>query len=108
MLGGQEEVLGAAVLDHLPQQHKNALIADPPGLSHVVGDNQDGVARFQPEHEFLNRAGALDIQRRTRLIHQDDARLEGQQPGDTELLLLFELSKLFHQVRSLLCLCHLK
>ena len=53
----------------------------------------NGVAALQAEHQFLDGAGALDVQRRAGLVHQDDSRLERQQAGDAELLLLLELQR---------------
>ena len=78
------------MLDDLAEQHENALVAGPAGLRHVVRDDDDRVFPAQTVHQALDRRGAFGVERRARLVHQDHARLEGQQPGDAELLLLLQ------------------
>ena len=82
--------LGAAVLDDFAQQHKNAFFAGSPRLGHIVGDDEDGVLAAQFPDEFLHRLGALGVQRRARLVHQQQRRLDRQQSRYAQLLLLFQ------------------
>src|SRR5690606_37634796 len=66
------------------------LVARSAGLRHVVRDDDDRVLVSELSHESLDRLRALRIERRARLVHEDDARLEGKKAGDAELLLLLE------------------
>src|SRR5262245_56869077 len=89
--GTEEEVLGLRMLDDLAQEHVDAFLAGAPGLGHVVGHDHDGVLFLQTGHQLFDPPGGLRIERRARLIHQDHLRLQRQEAGDAELLLLFEL-----------------
>jgi len=55
-----------------------------------MGDDDDGVTAGQLEHKLLHLTGRFDIERRAGLIHENDLRLEGQQAGDAEFLLLIK------------------
>ena len=61
------------MLDELAEQHEDALVAVAARLRHVVRHDHDRVAVAQAAHELLDRRGALDVERRARLVHQDDA-----------------------------------
>jgi hypothetical protein len=78
------------VLDDLAHQHEDAFLAGTARLRHVVGDDEDRVLTTQFPEQLLDRLGALRVERRTRLVHQQQLRLHRQQARDAQLLLLFE------------------
>src|SRR3972149_6654220 len=86
-----EEILRTAMLDEVAEQHKDALVGHAPGLRHVVGYDHDRVGAGKIAHQVLDLLSRTRIERRAGLIHQDDGRLERQQPGDAQLLLLLAL-----------------
>src|SRR3954453_677370 len=63
-------------------------VADPGGLLHVVRDDDDRVASLDLMHQVLDAGGCDWIERRARLVHQDDLRLNREGSGDAEALLL--------------------
>ena len=89
--GVKEELGGGRMLDDLPKQHEDALVTGSAGLGHVVGHNKDRVTAAQLEHQLFDRVRTVNVQGRTRLIHENDIRLQRQQAGNAQFLLLFEL-----------------
>ena len=71
------------MFDHLPDQHKDAFVADAAGYSHFVSDDDDGVIVAKAGDEFLNGVCRSGVECRARFVHENDARLEGEQTGDT-------------------------
>src|SRR4051794_24206547 len=63
-------------------------IADPGGLLHVVGDDEDRVLALELLHQVLDAGGGDGIEGRARLVHEHDLGLDGDGPGDAEPLLL--------------------
>ena len=57
-------------------------------LLHVVGHDDDRVVALQLGHEIFDPTGRDRVQRRARLVHQDDVRLDRERAGDAEPLLL--------------------
>lgn len=90
LFGIEEDVQRVGVFDDPAQEHEDALVAGPPGLGHVVGDDHDRVFPPQLVQEGLDPFGAFGVQGRTGLVHENHPGLERQEPGDAELLLLFE------------------
>src|SRR5687768_15681760 len=82
----KKEVLGLRVLDDLAEEHVDAFLARPPGLSHVMGHDHDGVLFLEAGHQLLDPPGGLRIERRAGLVHEDHLRLQREEPGDAELL----------------------
>ena len=78
------------MLNDFPQQHENAFVADPSRLGHIMRDDHDGVFLAQAVHETFDRRRAFGVQSRAGFVHQNDARLEWQQAGDAQFLLLFQ------------------
>jgi len=90
MAGGDEQVLGGGVLHHPAHEHEYALLAGASRLGHVVGDDEDSVAAAQFPDQLFYRGGALGIEGRTGLVHQQQRGLHRQQAGDAQLLLLLQ------------------
>ena len=88
--GFQEHVDGRSLFDDLAQQHEDALVTRPPCLCHVVSHDRDRVGLPQAAHQTFDRCRAFSVERRARLIHQNDLRGEREQACDTELLLLLQ------------------
>jgi hypothetical protein len=53
-----------------------------------VGHDDDRVRLLQLLHELLDRQRGDRVEGRTRLVHQQDLRLDGDRSGNTEALLL--------------------
>ena len=87
----EKQLLGPTVLDQFAHEHEDALPRSASRLRHVMRDDENGVAAGKTPHEFLNRACAADVQGTARLVHENDLRFERKEPGNAELLLLFEL-----------------
>src|SRR3954469_374624 len=63
-------------------------VADAGGLLHVVRDDHDRVASLDLVHQVLDARRCDWIERRARLVHQDDFWLDREGSGDAEALLL--------------------
>src|SRR5205823_1072669 len=83
-----ENLCRRSKLDQPPEVHEGGVIRDPAGLLHIVGHRYNGVFRFWFVNQFLDFRRSDRIERRTRLIHQDDFRLYGERACDAEPLLL--------------------
>src|ERR1700742_2535975 len=91
-----EDLLGRAVLDQYPgagvallvaeHREERGAVADPGGLLHVVGDDDDRVPGLDLFHQVLDRAGGDGVERRAGLVHQHHVRLDGQRAGDAQPL----------------------
>ena len=51
-------------------------------------DDDQGVARLEPDHQFLDLRCRDRVERRCRLVHQQNLRLRGERPGNDKALLL--------------------
>ena len=71
-----EKLLCWAVLNDLTKIHVDALAISTLRLSHVVEDSNNSEALFQVGNEILNTLDPISVQGRTRLIHQNDLRLQ--------------------------------
>src|SRR5579883_205378 len=85
---GGEQGGRIAELDELAQIHKGREVGDARGLLHVVGDDDDRVVLLQLVDQFLDLGGRDRIERRARLVEQDDLGLHRDGAGDAEALLL--------------------
>src|SRR5688572_28724576 len=83
LLRAEEDVDRRTLLDDLAEEHENALVARPSRLRHVVRHDDNGVGRRKTGDEPFNRRGAARVESGAGLVHQNDLRLERQQPRDT-------------------------
>src|SRR5687767_1976555 len=83
-----EELARDAGLDQLSEQHEASVVRHPRRLLHVVRDDHDRVAVLQLEHQLLDPGGGDRVERRARLVHEQDVRLHGDCPRDAQPLLL--------------------
>src|SRR5664280_1575008 len=63
-------------------------LGDPRRLLHVVGHDHDRERGRKLLDQVLDPLGRDRVERRARLVHQDDVRVDGDRPGDAEPLLL--------------------
>ena len=90
MLRLREERARVGELDDLAEIHHRDAVADVLDHREVVGDEQVGEAEFllqvhqQVDHLRLHR----DVERRHRLVADDQLRLQRQRAGDAEALAL--------------------
>src|SRR5262245_38701526 len=67
-----EHFRGRVELDDLAEIHEGGEVGHAGGLLHVVGDDDDRVEGFQLVDELLDLRGRDRIERRARLVEQDD------------------------------------
>ena len=77
----------APVLAHLDAEERGH-VGDACSLLHVVRDDHDRVVVLELVHQVLDARGRDRIERRSRLVHQDHVRLDGERARDAEALLL--------------------
>src|SRR5258708_10997597 len=77
-----------AELDQLAQIHEGGEVRDARRLLHVVGDDDDRILLFQLVDQLLDLGGRDRIERRARLVEQDNFGLHRHGAGDAEPLLL--------------------
>ena len=65
----------AAFLDQIAEMEEGGALRDARGLLHVVGDDDDGVVLLQLVDQLLDMGRGDRIERRARLVHQDDLGL---------------------------------
>src|SRR6266851_4912950 len=75
-------------LDQLAQIHEGGEVRDARRLLHVVGDDDDRVFLLQLVDQLLDLGGRDRIERRARLVEQDDLGLDRHGAGNAEPLLL--------------------
>ena len=63
-------------------------LRDAGRLLHRVRHDDDGVAVLELVHQFLDARGGDRIERGTRLVHENDLRLDRNRTRDAEALLL--------------------
>src|SRR3954454_9953271 len=83
-----EDRVGVAVLDQLPEVHVGGVIRDARRLLHVVRDQHDRVVVLELGDQFFDARGGDRIERRARLIEQQHFRLDGDAARDAKALLL--------------------
>src|SRR3954470_5324137 len=86
--GVREDLLRRRVLDELAEEHERRRVRDARGLLHVVGDDHDRVALLEVLDQVLDLQRRDRVQRRARLVHEDDVGLDGDRARDAEALLL--------------------
>lgn len=82
---------GAAYLELLCAGRQNHyLVSQQEGLVNIVGNKDNGLVEFSLESkQFFLQLGANDrVNRAEGLIHEQDVRVRGKCPGDTDSLLL--------------------
>src|SRR5215470_17381307 len=93
-----EELGGPVVLDERARagvalgideyREERGAVADPRGLLHVVRDDHDRELRPDLLHQVLDGARRDRVERGSRLVHEDDVRLDRERAGDAEPLRL--------------------
>ncbi len=91
-----EDLIGIAIFDKITgapslsgvNVKEAGLVGHPLGLLEIVGDDGDGVALLQLQHQLLNPARRDGVEGRTGLVHQQNLRLSGNGAGDAQALLL--------------------
>src|ERR1700716_3279855 len=83
-----EYLAGVVEFDQFTKIHEGGLVRDARGLLHIMGDDGDGVVLRQFLDQFLDFGGRNRIERRTRLVEQNDLRPHRDGAGDAKPLLL--------------------
>ena len=83
-----ENHVGAVAFHHLTKIEKRGAVGDARGLLHVVCYDDDGISRFQAVDQLLDPRRGDGIKCGTRLIHQDDLRIDRHRARDAKPLLL--------------------
>src|ERR1700761_4491571 len=83
-----EHRFGRSVLHQLAEIHERDVVGDPIGLLEIVGHDHHGDLLAQLHDQLLDHRGRLGIQRRARLVEQQDLRPGGDRAGDAQTLLL--------------------
>ena len=83
-----EDLLRGVEFDQLSHVEETCVFRDARRLLHVVGHDDDGVALLERVDKLLDLRRGDGIERRCRLVHEQDVRLHGERPGDAETLLL--------------------
>src|SRR4051794_5976773 len=83
-----EDLLRLRVLDQLPVEQERRRVGDARGLLHVVGDDHDRDAVLELVDELLDLQRRDRVERRARLVHEDDVGFDRERPRDAEPLLL--------------------
>src|SRR6266536_6366183 len=93
VLGGlralkREDLVGAIMLHEAAEHEEGGVLGDPRRLLHVVRDDCDRVVPLQVVDELLDLLRRDGVERRRRLVHEEDLRLDGKRARDAEALLL--------------------
>ena len=83
-----KNAFGLVELDQLAEIHKGRVVGAAGRLLHVMGDNRDAVVVFQLCDQFLDALGRERVQRRRRLVEQQDLRLHRDGACNAQPLLL--------------------
>src|ERR1043165_4441234 len=83
-----EDRIRLRVLDDLAEHEERRAVGDARGLLHVVRDDDDRVGLLQIPDQLLDLRRGDRIERRGRLVHQQDLRIDRQRAGDAQPLLL--------------------
>ena len=75
-------------LDQPAQPEKRGQVGHARGLLHVVGHDDDRVVGLELIDQLLDALRRDRIERRRRLVHQQDVGLDGQRARDAQPLLL--------------------
>ena len=74
ILGVGEDVGGGALLDQIPQMEERRLLADAGRLLHRVRHNHDREILTQLVDQLLDHRRSDRVERRARLVHQQNFR----------------------------------
>src|SRR4030095_9477755 len=77
-----ENLRRGVVLDEFAQVEEGGIIRNAGGLLHIVGHNDDGEFPLQVENQVFHFGRGEGVQRRGRLIHQNDFGLDRDGAGD--------------------------
>lgn len=94
LAGVGEDLLGVVDFDQPPrlscrfQVEERGVVADPGGLLHVVGDDDDRVVLLQLTDQLLDGHRRDRVQRGARLVHEQHVGLHSDGPRDAQPLLL--------------------
>src|SRR3989441_2422003 len=83
-----EQLVGDAVLDQLAEVHVGGEVRDARRLLHVVRHDQDGDALLEIVDQLLDQGGGDRVERRRRLVEQQQFRIRGKRSRDAQALLL--------------------
>src|SRR6202011_3190357 len=72
-----KHLAGQVKLDELAEIHEGSEVGNPGGLLHVVGDDHDRVVVLEFVDQLLNFGGGDRIERRARLVQQNNLRTDG-------------------------------
>src|SRR5438105_6649884 len=70
--GSREDLLRSVTLDELPEPEEGRDVRDARRLLHVVRHDHDRIVRLQLVNQFLDALGCDRVERRRRLVHQQD------------------------------------
>src|SRR5512145_323171 len=87
-LGLDEELVGHAELDQVAEVHVGGEVRHARRLLHVVRHDEDGHALLEVVHQLLDRGRGDRVERRGRLVEQQQLRIGGERAGDAQALLL--------------------
>src|SRR5262245_42022266 len=89
LLLGVGKNLGRFVeLDKLTEIHEGGEVGSTRCLLHVMGNDGNGVVAFQDVDQFLDLGGRDRVERRARLVEENDLRPDGDGSSDAKSLLL--------------------
>src|SRR6266404_7396388 len=83
-----EDRLGLVDLDELAEIHEGRVVRAPRRLLHVVGDDDDAVISLQFADQLLDTLRRDRIERRGRLVEEQDFRFNRDRAGYAQTLLL--------------------
>src|SRR5260221_10481753 len=86
--GRSEYLVGIADFDQVAQMEKRGQLRNPRRLLHRMGHDDDAEVLAQVIDKLLDARGGDRVERRTRLVHEDHLRIDGNGPGDAQTLLL--------------------
>src|SRR5688572_21013002 len=88
VLGVGEDLIGRAFFDQDAQMEERGALRNACRLLHGVRHDHDREVLLQLLHELLDAGGGDGIERRARLVHQNDLRIDGDRARDAQALLL--------------------
>src|SRR3982751_815598 len=83
-----EDLRGVADLDQLPEMEEGGSLRNSSRLLHVVGDDHDRETLLELVDKLFDLRRRNRVERRGRLVEQDDLGLHGQRSGNAQPLLL--------------------
>src|SRR5687768_15586424 len=84
----REDVVRVAYLDELAEVEVRRALGDARGLLHRVRDDRDRVVLLELIDQVLDARRRNRVERRARLVHEDDVGIDGDRARDTKPLLL--------------------